>query len=543
VVRILHLEAERWRYIKRVAGDAFRRHRIGFAAAAVVLLGGISVAVWQARVASVERAEAVQRISQVREDARSVLSGYHEQIAALPGATAARERLVQEALRYIDQLAQEAAGDPELMRDRAEAYERIATLQGSSDLTTSGTTPTENHGDPAGAEATQQKAVALREELLGKAGTEADRLALAKAWNKLGELYVDSGSPEKAFGHLQNAISILESMLGSAASEEVRSLLGTAYLTIGKAYGSPGEPNLGGTRTALAYIRGALKMQQELAAAFPSKPEYLQRQAATHHALGLIYAAIGEREEELEQNSKAVEVGRKIVAAQPDNPILPARAGGAAWKPGHAADAGKRHRQRAGAFPRGLGDLPQSRRSGSARRWGAAAVGGGTSQRRGGGRCEQFCEAEQHFEKALNILSEIVAKDPKNTDFRRQCAFTHLAKSRFQLEVDPEAAVVSAQEGIRIGEELAAASPADVAVQRTFAQLLTQLGAAHAKAAAARPERWSDAKSAYARALTVYENLKAGGKLSGADARKPEELAAEISKCDAAISARQASAR
>lgn len=35
--------------------------------------------------------------------------------------------------------------------------------------------------------------------------------------------------------------------------------------------------------------------------------------------------------------------------------------------------------------------------------------------------------------------------------------------------------------------------------------------------------------------LAIYEDLKAQGKLSGADANKPDELRVEIGKCDAAL--------
>ena len=312
--------AQRWQYIKRVAGDAFRRHGIGIAAAATALAGGVIVAVWQARVASVERAEAGQRITQVREVARSVLRDYHKQLAALPGSADAQRSLVQDALKYVDDLAPHAAGDRDLMRERADAYERIAAVQGPSARTTSGTNSAANLADTAGAEATQQKAVAIREELVSKGGTPADRLALARACTGLGALYVEAGSPQKAIDHLQNAIPALESMLGSAASEEVRLLLASAYLTIAKAYGSPRGANRGDTRTALGYMRGALKMHGALAADFPAKLEYQQRLAATHHALGLIYAAMEERDEQLEQNRKAVAVARRLVSAEPENP-------------------------------------------------------------------------------------------------------------------------------------------------------------------------------------------------------------------------------
>ena len=60
--------------------------------------------------------------------------GYHDQIANLPGSLATREALLKDALKYMDGLATELgpelAGQPQLARELAESYSRIAALQG-----------------------------------------------------------------------------------------------------------------------------------------------------------------------------------------------------------------------------------------------------------------------------------------------------------------------------------------------------------------------------------------------------------------------------
>jgi len=152
-------------------------------------------------------------------------------------------------------------------------------------------------------------------------------------------------------------------------------------------------------------------------------------------------------------------------------------------------------------------------------------------------------EASRHLDKAAQILSELVAADPKNGDFRRQWAFTYLKRSQFEAEIDDiEAAIASALEGIKIDEALVAASPGNVAAQNTLALLYRQLGASHAKWAGkadapkeVQSEQWRNAKAAYAKCLEIYQAMKAKGTLAGADAKKPEELAAEIARCDEAL--------
>jgi tetratricopeptide (TPR) repeat protein len=462
----------------------------------------------------------------------------------LPGSTEARRRLVQDALKYLDNLASEAGGDRDLLREVADAYERVAAVQAGAYQLASGATSAANLGDTAGAEASHAKAVAVREQLAAS-GDPADRLALAKAYAAFGAMYVFSGPPEKAVEHLQSAIAILESLLAPGpATQGVRLSLSTTYLAIAKAYGSPGGPNLGDTRSALSYTRSALKLQQELTIESPENIAYKQGLAATHNALSLIYSAMGEREEELEQKRKAVEVARTIVAAEPDNPFYRRELAVQLGNTGSAFVALKDSARALEYFREALAlydGLVASDPNDIAvrRQWAVAHRNIGVAA----GAADP-AEATQYFDKAIAILAQIAAKDPKNTDFRRQWAFTYLAKSRLQLEINElAAAVASAREGIRIGEELAASSPADAAVQNTLALLFTQLGASHRKAATNDPQSWREAKTAYSEALAIYERLKASGKLSGADAGKPEELGGEIATCDAAMNQHASAAR
>ena len=515
-----------------------QRHPIGVAAsslAAVALVAALFVA-------QRERVKAVQRFNQVRELARSVLFDYHDQIAALPGSTDARRRLVQDALKYLDNLSKEAAGDRELLRELADAYERVAAVQAGTYRTGGGTASAANLGDTAGAEASQQKAVSIREELAKTTGSDADRQALARAYSAFAALYVFSGPPENAVHHAQNAIAILESQLGeNPSNEQIRSVLSNAYLAIARAYGSPGGPNLGDTRSALTYMRAALRLQERLAADFRDKIGYQQGLAATYNALGLLYSAMGETQQQLEHNRKAVAVTRSLVSSQPDDLFYRRELAVQLGNIGSVLVQLKEKPQALEHFREALsiyeGIVAADPNDISVRRqWAVAHRNVGVAV-----AASDPAEALQHFSKAMEILAEIVAKDPKNTDFRRQWAFTYLAKSRFQVEIDdPVAAVASALEGIRIDEELVAASPGDVAAQNTLALLFTQLGASYAKwgsqpDAPNRVEAWTKAKEAYQKALAMYERLKANRKLSGADANKLDKLAREIAKCDMAL--------
>ena len=117
-----------------------RRNRLAVSAAALLfltLVGGIVATAWQARRATIqeqraraEQARAERRFNDVRKLANNVLFDYHDAIKNLPGATKVRERLVKDALNYLDSLAGEAQGDPALQRELAAAYDRVGDVRG-----------------------------------------------------------------------------------------------------------------------------------------------------------------------------------------------------------------------------------------------------------------------------------------------------------------------------------------------------------------------------------------------------------------------------
>jgi serine/threonine protein kinase len=145
-----------------------RRHGPATAAAALVLLsllGGIMATTWQAHraraqeaIAKAEKARAERRFNDVRKLAHSVLFEYHDAIKDLSGATAVRERLEKDGLVYLDSLAREAGGDPELQRELAAAYERLGDVRGQAFSA--------SLGDIAGAMESYSKALRIREALV-----------------------------------------------------------------------------------------------------------------------------------------------------------------------------------------------------------------------------------------------------------------------------------------------------------------------------------------------------------------------------------------
>jgi len=144
------------------AGKFVRRHKVEIGAAAVValaLVGGVvaagraaSIARQQAEIARAERARAERRLEDIRKISDTMIFDIHDAIQNLPGATPARKLLLDRAVEYLDTIAKDSGGDPNVERELAWGYQRLAVVQGN---------PTEsNLGDAAAAIASDRKALA-----------------------------------------------------------------------------------------------------------------------------------------------------------------------------------------------------------------------------------------------------------------------------------------------------------------------------------------------------------------------------------------------
>lgn len=116
------------------AAKFVRRNRLAAAAAALLLvavLAGVIATLWQYRVAAAERLRAEKRFADVRKLANSYLFDVYPEIENLEGSLKAREKIVTNALEYLDSLSNEATGDLELQSELATAYEKIGDVLGA----------------------------------------------------------------------------------------------------------------------------------------------------------------------------------------------------------------------------------------------------------------------------------------------------------------------------------------------------------------------------------------------------------------------------
>jgi len=243
------------------AGKFVRRHRVGLAAAALVmaaLAGGVVMTVREARRARAAEARAQRRFEDVRQLANSFLNEFHDSIRNLPGSTPARRLLVQKGLTYLDNLSREASDDASLLRDLADGYHRLADLQGNPG---SGAAML---GDMAGAQESLRKSVALREKLMQSPQARAqDGLDLARAYSALANAFTLDGNAGAAVASSRKAAAVLDAALAlDPSNRKALDGLAAAKITLGSALQIAGS-----TDEALVAFRDALARHLELCAA------------------------------------------------------------------------------------------------------------------------------------------------------------------------------------------------------------------------------------------------------------------------------------
>ncbi len=178
----------------------------------VSLLTGIVISVWQANEARAAELRAERRFREVRELANNVIFKYHDAIAELPGATATREMLVSDALKYLDNLTKDAENNTELGRELAAAYLKLGDVQGKQYEA--------NLGDTASAEASYRKAAALLENVTAKEPENLQAKSdLVRVYEALFATYMRNGKPsEERDELLEKSQKISDELIGAELS-------------------------------------------------------------------------------------------------------------------------------------------------------------------------------------------------------------------------------------------------------------------------------------------------------------------------------------
>jgi non-specific serine/threonine protein kinase/serine/threonine-protein kinase len=298
------------------AGKFVRRNRVVMAASAMVaitLVSGVVATIRQARIArrqaeiaTTERAKAEKRFSDVRELANSLIFEIHDSIQSLPGATPSRKLLLDRAVQYLDKLSQDSAGDVNLERELAWAYERLATVQGD--------TSQSNLGEVSAAQVSNQKAMALF-GAVAKADphnlTDQLNLAMAYRGRAFFDVYETSGLAE-----INRALTVTEPLMRNNANNlDLENERAQEYFILANI-----QDAMGDRLQAIDSFRRVLDLRQEILSRKPGYPDIRHGVAKVTVLLAHEMGRFGSRDEALHLMNVGIAEFEALVKATGGDP-------------------------------------------------------------------------------------------------------------------------------------------------------------------------------------------------------------------------------
>jgi serine/threonine protein kinase/tetratricopeptide (TPR) repeat protein len=472
-------------------GKFLSRHRAAVAAASVVsitLAVGVAQTVRERARAERERARAERRFNDVRKLATSFLFDFHGAIEHLPGSTRAEELIVQRAEEYLEGLASESAGDRSLQAELASAYDKLAEIQGGANV---------NLGNTAHAQASYEKAVAIREALLREQPGDGDcAKALAFSLSKLGMLRVRRGELSAGVKDIERATSLVETRASKQSDPATWKALALSYDSVGAALEVGGE-----YPRALEYRRKELDLFERVAAADPTAPTALRNVALTLKYIGGLLEHLGRPSEAAPVLQRAVAIDAKRVQADPTNSVA---------------------------------RLDLSFSEGSL---------GGTL-----GKMGKHEEAIEAYRRAVALADEMGRADSANFMPPTAAATAWRGMAEVLLGAGrSEEAFQASLEAVSILERLARLNPDEVSHRARLGQAYAELGDAKARWAessrtpgAQRPALWREAQSWYQKSEDVRLALsKAGKTVADYEVIDSAHNAKQLARCADALSRRR----
>ncbi|HRH46518.1 MAG TPA: protein kinase, partial [Pyrinomonadaceae bacterium] len=228
-------------------GKFVKRHRIGVLVSvlfALTLVSATAITTWQAIVAKRERARAEQHFNQVRKLANTVLFDYHDDVAKLAGSTPLREKMVKDALEYLDNLSAGNIADKDLQLELAAAYQKIGDVQGNPYFA--------NLGNEDGAFDSYKKALIIRQTLFSANPTDDNiKYELGNSFNNVGDILWAKGENEDALLTYRQGLQLFEE-LSKNDSQNPKYFSGLNYSLNGIAHV---QTQLGDSKGALETYR------------------------------------------------------------------------------------------------------------------------------------------------------------------------------------------------------------------------------------------------------------------------------------------------
>jgi non-specific serine/threonine protein kinase/serine/threonine-protein kinase len=466
------------------SGKFIRRNKLALAVTAVfalVVLAGAVAIIREERIAE-------RRFNDVRKLANSLLFDIHDSIRDLPGSTAARKLLVDRALQYLDSLSREAAGAPGLQHELASAYERVGDVQGNPYYA--------NLGDTAGATESYRKALQIRLALAGdKRGSPADRAALAGVYVKLGFALRAANNFPAAFETLQRAYPITQQLADAQKDNpQAQDTLAGVCFAMAQCLADMGD-----VTGSIDYYRKSAAIREAIVGGSPAFQAGVRtRLAGVYGYMAGVEHLRGNLDAAVSLQGKAHDILAPQVQADPQNARLQQFIlENEYWTGYYLAEKGSP------------------------------------------------AQALPHLRAALSGYQRLTSADPQDVLAMRYLGKSYMSMGKaLAAEGKASEGIQSAREAVRILEALVAADRGDTAFKpsdlayadSSLAEAYSRLAEQRGLSTTTKVASWREARSWYQKSLNTWLLLNQKAPLAKFDGAQPDQIAAQISRCDKALS-------
>ena len=515
------------------ASKFVQRNKIATAAALLILVSlvaGLLATAWEARRATVEKTRAEKRFNDVRQLAHSVLFDYHDAIKDLPGATHARERLVKDALSYLDSLASEAAGDPTLQRELAAAYERVGDVRGGAFSA--------SLGDRKGALDSYFKSLQIRQALASAAPRDLQsRRDLAAIYRKIGNTLFETSEQSRGFDYLQNALALYSVIASEKPRDgEVKRELANTYNDVGIAL-----ENRGDMRGALQNHRKAIALREELLGANPQELQARRDLSVSYVNSGRALYFAGDVSGAIEINRKAIDLRVALVAQAPTNAdyrrllaIGHQNDGDYRAQTGDINAALESFEKKISLDQQSIAADPDNIQAQGDYAYSLERIGVLLTQK------GDYAAALPYLRNNLATRRKMAARDPDSVVWPYLVVLAHGEIAFAEADVGHTAAALDqCREAIKILNERRI-DLGNAYLRGLEAQAYGWIGKSYAQVAASAASTQSGeycrhAREMFQRSVQIWQDLRARGTLAADDAPKLDEAHRELARCDAAL--------
>jgi tetratricopeptide (TPR) repeat protein len=474
----------RYRFEKYV-----KRHKVGVMAVFLVLaslIGGSSIATWQAIEARREREKAELRFKDVRQLANSIVFEFHDSIEKLPGSTPSRELLIRRALEYLDKLAVEPEKDLTLQMELADAYIKIGDIQGGFNSS--------HLGQREKSFESYNKALSILQNLVAADPTNTGfQGKLATCYRRIGGAYWVKTDIEESLENYKKSFEINQKLSEELSDDaETQYQLAISQSDFGRLLAANGH-----TEEGLTNSRQAQNIMERLTDKDPNNQKFLTGLALTYDKVAEILTGLTENysdARELILKSQAISL--RLLEKNPQDTAL----------------------RRAAA----VGYLDISN----------ILV-----------KLNDPKTALENARRSLEMFEELLNEDPKNEEFQQIVAAVETEYCGILITTgNAQEAISRLNKSLETYQKLKAESPTDEIITFRIATTYEYLGKGYEAMASVKKvssfEKISNLRKAndfLLKSFAIYKEFRDAGKTVGEEAAKVEELEQEISNCEKSI--------